>query len=429
MRWWILAGAIFSGLIAAWVVVGRLPPPQTEAGRHDDGPRSSAVGPVPRLAWRFAADRDWNLFGIGAAGRTVAVTLVAQSGGASKLVSLDYDTGRVRWETRIPGLAWLSAPVVCGAKTIAVMHAVENPDGWAASGFGSESGRLVWQTPLPGAPTYTVWPFADGGMVVAAFADDEVRALSMDDGELRWHHRLPGRAENGPAVAAGRALYGWLAVDDSSASSQGGVDCVDLASGKLLWRLPARNLRSWLRIAATEEFAFVGEAVTGTSPQSPLLKVRCLSAADGELVWEQSLPPADVLIAREGKLFGVLGRSDSGGTKHAVWVADIKAGQPEGSTEAPPAFRIIWRSLRNPAVIGGVSALTVTTEYAGEPSHSARRGDAVWLDLDSGKLLGPPIGFNNRSWFGNVGLQVGERQVYLAPSAGEVIAVRLEYGW
>lgn len=316
-----------------------------------------------RVRWRWRSDADegrWRwlpgaLQPAASAGRIFVRRLTSTD---PLLVCLNAADGSLAW-TSAPGRAVVSDPLVIDSQVCAVVTAQTSPDTLAVAlgRFDAESGQLLGESPLVelrdvwGAPLSAAATAVAGRIVVSVGGCVVACDLA---GRVHWVRRqiyLPGPKEGRsefqarqfqvhapPLVAQGRVLV-----------CQPGVwrlDCLDLASGRLLWFWAEPELRRLVSAAQ-------GQVLVETSDA-----LAALDTAHGKLLWTHPLPgplaggvfdPPEVLMYRAAAI-------------------DSRLGDRRGAAE-PDGPRPWWSLLR------GVQ-------------RSDRSAELVWLDRRTGRRAG-----------------------------------------
>ncbi len=187
-----LASLVVAGLCASGFVTSALAQESWPMAGRDATHSASADGPAPpyRVAWDLEGE-DAPVTGVAATAEAVVVLT------ADAVRALDPADGAVLWERGRP-----SGPV--GVPAIGrnlIIHARDEGISGQVVARDLESGDLVWQAPVGGAPT--------GGPTIAEDAvfvgtlRGEVIALDLASGEERWRFETLGGVAGAPAVADG----------------------------------------------------------------------------------------------------------------------------------------------------------------------------------------------------------------------------------
>ena len=143
-------------------------------------------------------------------------------------VAVNLKDGKVVWTVPLPGPS-LGPPATDGITVVLTWDRADRRSGGAVA-MESATGRQRWAVALPGggisAPALTA-----GGLAVTVAGDLAAHALDMTTGEERW--RTPVEGAGSPEVPP-------LAVDARSvlvAHRLGGLDLLDVASGRRSWRV------------------------------------------------------------------------------------------------------------------------------------------------------------------------------------------------
>ena len=155
---------------------------------------------------------------------------------------------------------------------------------------------------------------ADESLVwLGSSADDTVRCLDAQTGELLWSFVADGPVRYAPVLAGGRLFFG---------SDDGSVYCVQAGTGRLVWRerlgprdwrIPGngRMISLWPVRTGFVVDAGVVYAAAGLYPSQGVHAV-ALDASDGSTVWRQKLnvSPQGYLLASQTMLFVPTGRGN-----------------------------------------------------------------------------------------------------------------------
>ncbi|MBX6375552.1 MAG: PQQ-binding-like beta-propeller repeat protein [Acetobacteraceae bacterium] len=246
-----------------------------------------------RLDSRPREERD------GAVGGGVAFeggTLYVASG-LAEMLAVDPADGSVRWRVSLPAPT-RGAPTVVGGRIF--IPTIENQ----LLALSTEDGRRLWThraSPTTAVPLGLPAPAVEGEVVVAGFPSGELSALRASDGRVLWTESLAPAGTSTLAEIAGIHALPVLDRGRVFAVGMGGLSiAVDLRSGRRLWE----------------------REVGGT--QAPW------SAGD----WL-------FLLSRDGEL-AALGGEDG----RVRWVTDLRPPR-EGSREPP---RVTWGA---PVLAGG----------------------------------------------------------------------------
>lgn len=162
----------------------------------------------------------------------------------TRLVALETASGEVAWERDLPGERVEALEVADGRVMVAL-----GPDGVVA--VDARTGARVWEADAPAATAVLA-----GGLLVVS-DDERVRALSLEDGAVRWARRGIGPVASGEVgevllVAGGTRVYG-----------------LDAATGTTRWVVGAEG-----ELARPDQTATTGVVTDGR-------RLRLLDVADG----------------------------------------------------------------------------------------------------------------------------------------------------
>ena len=160
----------------------------------------------------------------------VAGRMAVTSTWEGQLVGLGLADGKLSWRTPLPGEA-IAPPAGDGSTVVAVWQREDQRAAGAVAVDGA-TGRSRWTAALEpggvGGPTV-----APDGVVVVVAGDLAAHALAVADGKERWRTPLAGAGspEVPPAVVDARSVL--------VAHRLGGLDLLDLATGRRLWQVDA----------------------------------------------------------------------------------------------------------------------------------------------------------------------------------------------
>ncbi|MBW8270830.1 outer membrane protein assembly factor BamB family protein [Caldovatus aquaticus] len=278
-------------------------------------------------------------------------TLYVASGLAEMLAVAPAD-GTVRWRTRLPAPT-RGAPTVAGGRIF--VPTIENQ----LLALSAEDGRRLWThraSPATAVPLGLPAPAVEGDIVVAGFASGELSALRAADGRVLWTETLAPAGGSSLAEIAGIRALPVVDRGRVYAIGMGGLAiAIDLRSGRRLWER---------EVAGTEAPWSVGEWLF-------------LLTSDGELA--------------------ALGREDG----RVRWVTDLR--RPREGRREPP--RVYWAA---PVLAGG------RLYVAGSG------GELVAVEPAEGRIL------ERRRLPGGVTLQpaVAGGTLYLATDDATLVALR-----
>lgn len=221
-------------------------------GPNRDGNVSAAMIPA---SWPKTLKEQWKVtVGIGHASPVVAngrIYVFARQAEEEVLLCLDAVTGKEIWRSSQP-IAYQMHEAATGhgkgPKSTPVVYK-GNVYTFGISGVLScheaRTGKLKWRqefakqfpktSPLFGT---AMSPIIDSGFLIAHVGGHDKGALTAFDpetGATKWSNEVDGPAYSSPIVVT---LAGMRQV---VTSTQGNVIGVDVASGKLLWKLPAKS--------------------------------------------------------------------------------------------------------------------------------------------------------------------------------------------
>jgi outer membrane protein assembly factor BamB len=218
-------------------------------------------------------------------GVAVADGVAYAATGAAELLALDAASGSVRWRVRLPGAA-RGAPTVAGGRVFVVT--IENQ----LVALSVEDGRRLWAHRagvLITIPLGLPAPAVDGETVVAGFGTGELVAVRAADGRLLWSESLG--SVGGSSLADIVGISGLPVIADGRVIAVGNGNttiAVDLRSGRRLWE---RNFGGPNGVAAAGDWVF---AVTRGG------EVLAIGREDGRISWISELDPAPATGRRRG---------------------------------------------------------------------------------------------------------------------------------
>lgn len=216
------------------------------------------------------------------AGRLVVST------GYGIVYGLDPEDGAGIWEQNV-GLPVRGAPTASGDRVFVItydnqLHALSMEDGrelWTHSGLPEDAG-------LVGSPS----PAVDGGVVVAPYTSGEVVALRIENGRVLWSDQLIRSTQLTP-LAALSEIRGHPVIDRGlviAISHSGRIAAIDMRTGQRLWDRDIEGIETpWI----------AGEFVFLVSTQS---EVVALSRRNGRVRWVTQLQRYEDEEDREGPI-------------------------------------------------------------------------------------------------------------------------------
>jgi outer membrane protein assembly factor BamB/SAM-dependent methyltransferase len=244
------------------------------------------------------------------------------------LVARDAFNGVVLWKRPIekwqPHLhAFRSGPPNLALRLVAAGDRVYVTLGIdsAVSALDAATGKTLLT--YPGTEGATQILHSDGTLIVLV-GDTKIVAVQSDSGKLVWQQDIDPVAYPTVAVCGGKVVY----------QSPEGVSCLELASGKLLWRAAcsmnfgrSNKLPSWgtPALVATEDFAYSADFAT----------LRAFSVADGQQLW--SAPTNVYFHARPfvAVIDGIVWTNLTGNTHLSVTGHDCRTGAIRKTIEPP----------------------------------------------------------------------------------------------
>jgi len=205
-------------------------------------------------------------------GDTVYVTT-----GLAEVMALEAATGAIKWRARLPSPA-RGAPALLGNRLFVPI--IENQ----LLALSTEDGRRLWThraPPTPAVPFGLPTPAIDGELVVAGFASGELTAIRATDGRVMWTEGLGSSGRSGLTDFSG--IRGMPVIENGwvfATALSGNTMAVDLRTGRRVWERD---------VGSTETPAVVGDWVFVVSLAGELV---ALTRADGRVRWILPLDPA-----------------------------------------------------------------------------------------------------------------------------------------
>ncbi len=199
------------------------------------------------------------------------------STGLDRLIALDARSGKLRWRQQLPAPA-RAAPTIAGEllflptldQQVLAMSRDDGARQWAHQGVTAPTVMLGLPSPA----------FADG-LVVAGFDSGELVCLRAASGSVIWSDSVASRGGGHISLADFTSIGGLPVLADGVvyAVSLGGLFvALDLRTGRRLWsREIASDQTPWL----------AGEWLFVMTPDQQLV---CLNRRDGQVAWVTQLP-------------------------------------------------------------------------------------------------------------------------------------------
>ncbi|MFH5924290.1 PQQ-binding-like beta-propeller repeat protein [Roseomonas xinghualingensis] len=207
------------------------------------------------------------------AGLAFADGVLYATTGMAEVLALDPGTGEVRWRVSTPAPT-RGAPTVAGGRIF--VPTVENQ----LLALSTEDGRRLWVyrgQPVAAVPLGLPAPAVEGDTVVAGFPSGELAALRTADGRVNWTESLAaGQNARRGGIAELAGVAGMPVISDGRviAAGQAGTSLsVDLRSGRRLWERD---------VGSTQSPAVVGEWIFIVTPEGQLV---AMGRDDGRVRW------------------------------------------------------------------------------------------------------------------------------------------------
>jgi len=238
-----------------------------------------------RSRWRTDSTPDDESAGPVAGGVGVADGVVYVSTGLAEILAINAADGVIRWRERLPAPA-RGAPTIVGGRIF--IPTLDNQ----LVALSTEDGRRLWsyrgQT-LSTMPLGLGAPAVDGETVIAGFGTGEVVAARVSDGRVLWGESVGSTALMSladfigitalPVIDRGRVFI----VGQSNTTI-----AVDLRSGRRLWERPFGGGN---HVATAGDYAF---AATRSG------EVVAVGREDGRIAWITELDPPPAQGSRRG---------------------------------------------------------------------------------------------------------------------------------
>jgi outer membrane protein assembly factor BamB len=255
---------VLAGLAAGFVVAATI-----------SGPRSA-----PELVWMFeAAERGMILSSPRVAGNHVYVTAAHSTTERQfgAVYCLDRATGKALWTFNGDGRMKqaFSSPALHAGR-LYVGEGLHEDTACSLYCLDAATGAKLWNFPTKSHIESS--PCVAHGCVFFGAGDDGVYCLEGTDGALRWH--FAGlHVDSTPAVAANRLYAG-------SGYGSREVFCLDTTTGEAMWRVPC-DLSAFgsPTVAENQVFIGIGNGKLSQSAAQPAGALLCLDVATGRKLW------------------------------------------------------------------------------------------------------------------------------------------------
>lgn len=238
-----------------------------------------------RTRWNRDSTPEDESAGPVAGGVGVADGVVYVSTGLAEILAINAADGSVRWRERLPAPA-RGAPTIAGGRIF-----VTTLDNQLVA-LSTEDGRRIWAhrgQSLSTMPLGLGAPAVEGDTVVAGFGTGEVVAARVSDGRVQWGESVGSTALMSladfigitalPVIDRGRVFI----VGQSNTTI-----AVDLRSGRRLWERPFGGGN---HVATAGDYAF---AATRSG------EVVAVGREDGRIAWVTELDPPPAQGSRRG---------------------------------------------------------------------------------------------------------------------------------
>lgn len=208
--------------------------------------------------------------------------------GYDELISLEGETGKLRWRVSLPTVSRASPNVINGRVFVQTLDnrllAFSTFDGsflWDHQGFEESSGLL-------GSPS----PAASRDIVVPAYSSGELYALRVENGSVAWQDNVSPLRRIGGMQSLSE-IRGLPVIDRGlvvAISYAGRIVAIDQRTGRRVWQREIGGLETpW--IAGSQIFVLTSEN-----------KLVSLSRTNGLIHWVTELPRFEDPEEKEGKI-------------------------------------------------------------------------------------------------------------------------------
>lgn len=197
------------------------------------------------------------------------------STGYAQVLALDPADGKVIWRQNV-GAPVHSAPTVADGRVFAVT--IENE----LNALSTDDGRKLWShngIPEPAGLLGGASPAAEGEVVIAAYTSGEIFALRVENGRAVWSDSLAS-IRNVNAISGLADIRGRPVIDHGrvfAVSHSGRMAAIDLRSGERVWEQD---------IASSHGPWVAGDYVFVLASDNTLV---CLTRKDGKIRWVHQL--------------------------------------------------------------------------------------------------------------------------------------------
>ena len=198
------------------------------------------------------------------------------STGYAEVVALDPNDGRIIWRKNVSSPVH-SAPTVVDNRVFVVT--VDNE----LIAMSAEDGQRQWShngIPETGSLLGSASPAANGEIVVVAYTSGELFALRVENGRVLWSENLAS-ARSLDAMTAMADIHGRPVIDRGrvfAVSHSGRMLAIELRSGNHVWEQ---------ELGGSHEPCCVGEFIFVLANDTELV---CLTRGDGKVRWAVQLP-------------------------------------------------------------------------------------------------------------------------------------------
>lgn len=217
---------------------------------------------------------------------------------APSVLALDRTTGRVLWRTPMPNTV-MTTPIAADGLVIVGtgkdQTLLDNgrtliwgiPGGDEIAALNAKNGRVVWTYKTVGEdmPSPVLVRIGSRDAVVFSNGDDHARALDLRTGRLLWSTRILGVSTMASATAADGIVY-VLAGTSADMHLPDHVYALRTSDGAILWKAPYGNADVSPVVGDGRLVVEDAQMFSGPATADAFNTVYCLDIASGRLVWK-----------------------------------------------------------------------------------------------------------------------------------------------
>lgn len=174
-------------------------------------------------------------------------------GSSYELRSMSVETGKQRWSFKIDADKNSKANIKPISRPGRVFFTASDGNLYSVA---SETGEKIWSVPL--GESVSAYPAYDKGKLYAVSAS-KLYCVESSTGLIIWESSLSGRPTNSPSINNGNifVVTSIASTNNTTASEQTFVNCVDLISGKNVWSAKIEG-KIYSSIISDNEFVYFG---------------------------------------------------------------------------------------------------------------------------------------------------------------------------